>query len=81
MASADKRTPAMTLLIRPLGNGRFEIREGEHLLGTSQNEMMAVWSAVAVAEEIAKAGSLVRVVVLREGKETEEFVTTPRKAG
>ena len=47
-------------------------------MGTSQNEMMAVWSAVAVAEEIAKAGSLVRVVVLREGKETEEFVTKPK---
>ena len=71
----------MTLLVRPLSNGRFEIREGEHLLGTSQNEMMAVWSAVAVAEEIAKAGSMVRVVALRKGTETEEFVTKPKKAG
>ena len=77
MASADKRTPAMTLLIRPLGNGRFEIREGEHLLGTSQNEMMAVWSAVTAAELMAKSGQTVRVVRFQDEIEIEEFVATP----
>lgn len=81
MASADNRARMMTLFVRPLNDGRFEIREGERLLGTSQNEMMAVWSAVAAAEEIAKAGGVVRVVALREGEETEEFVTKPKKAG
>jgi hypothetical protein len=80
MANAGNQG-SVTLLVRPLSNGRFEIRDGEQVLGTSQNEMMAVWSAVAAAEEIAKAGGTVRVVALREGKETEEFVTRPKKAG
>jgi hypothetical protein len=78
MTSADNRARVITLFVRPLSNGRFEILEGQQLLGTSQNEMMAVWSAVAAAEEIAKAGRMVRVVALREGKETEEFVTKPK---
>ena len=81
MKAASKPQTVTTLRVYGIPHGLFEVRDGLVVLGTSQNEMMAVWSAVAVAEEIAKAGSLVRVVVLREGKETEEFVTTPRKAG
>lgn len=64
----------LTLRVRPLPDGRFEVRDGDRVLGTSQNEMMAVWSAVSAAEEMSRSVGMVRVVSIRDGVEVEEFV-------
>jgi transketolase C-terminal domain/subunit len=63
---------AITLRIRKIG-AHFEVRNGDDLLGTSGNEMLAIWSAVFAAEEIAKSGCDVRVVAVRDGRDIEEF--------
>jgi hypothetical protein len=73
----DAGKTSVTLRITPTAGGRFEVRQGERLLGTSQNEMMALWSAVAAAEHLAKSGQTVRAVASREGQEVEEFVASP----
>ena len=72
----DKNTPA-TLRVQSMPGGRFEVRHGERLLGTSQNEMMAVWSAVGAAEQMAKSGQTARVLMGRDGDDSEEFVARP----
>ena len=74
----DKKAPA-TLRVQSVPGGRVEVRHGERLLGTSQNEMMAVWSAVGAAEQMAKFGQTARVVTGREGDENVEFVASPSK--
>jgi len=68
----------VTLRVQPLPSGRFEIRHGDRLLGTSQNEMMALWSAVGAAEQMAKSGQTVRVVLRQQGGDTEAFVARPK---
>ena len=68
----------VTLRVQPLPSGRFEIRHGDRLLGTSQNEMMALWSAVGAAEQMAKSGQTVRVVLRQQGGDTESFVARPK---
>ena len=70
-----KNAPTKTLKIQPGAAGRFEVCEGGRILGTSQNEMMAVWTAVALATKLAADGRGVRVVRLHEGGEIEEFIT------
>ena len=70
--------PSVTLRVQAVPSGRFEIRQDDRLLGTSQNEMMAVWSAVAAAEQMAKSGRTVRVVARREGRDIEQFVARPK---
>jgi hypothetical protein len=68
----------LTLRVHPAGKERFEVCSDDgKILGTSQNEMMAIWTAVFAAEEISKSGSVVRVVSERAGREVEEFVATP----
>ncbi len=71
----------VTLRVQPMPDGRFEVRHGDRLLGTSQNEMMAVWSAVSAAEQMAKSGRTVRVVLSQQGRDTEEFVASPSNLG
>lgn len=68
----------VTLRVQPLPSGRFEIRHGDRLLGTSQNEMMALWSAVEAAEQMARSGQTVRVVLRQQGGDTEAFVARPK---
>lgn len=63
---------AIALRVRKIGD-RFEVTKDDVLLGTSGNEMLAIWSAVFAAEEIAKSGCDVRVVAVRDGRDIEEF--------
>ena len=63
-------TLQVTLRVQPLPSGRFEVRHGDRLLGTSQNEMMALWSAVGAAEQMARSGQTVRVVLYQQGGDT-----------
>jgi hypothetical protein len=67
-----------TLRVQSVPSGRFEVRHGDRLLGTSQNEMMALWSAVGAAEQMAKSGQTVRVVLRQESGDTEVFVARPK---
>jgi hypothetical protein len=72
------RPTAITLRILPARNGAYEVRDQDgKLLGISQNYMMAVWTAVAAAEETSKSGIEARVVASRGGKDFEEFVAKP----
>jgi hypothetical protein len=78
MVGTDNTPTGVTLRVQLVQSGRFEIRYGDRLLGTSQNEMMAVWSAVAAAEQMAKSGQTVRVIARREGRDIEQFVARPK---
>jgi hypothetical protein len=69
-----------TLRVAPIveRRGYFQVVDDENrILGTSKNEMMAIWAAVIAAEEISKSGCSVRVVAFRHGKYVEEFVARP----
>jgi hypothetical protein len=77
MASAGRKSAFKTLRVEQGAHGRYEVRDGKRLLGTSQNEMMAIWSAVAAAEEMTKSGRTVRVVADHDGHEIEEFIARP----
>jgi hypothetical protein len=77
MASAGRKSVPKTLRIQLGECGRYEVRDGRRLLGTSENELMAIWSAVSVAEEMTKAGRTVRVVADHNGLEVEEFIARP----
>ena len=80
MVTIDNKKAPATLRVQPVPSGRFEVRDGDRLLGTSQNEMMAVWSAVGAAEQLAKSGQTVRVVVGRDGDDSVEFVASPSRS-
>ncbi len=71
-------TSQTTLRVQAVPSGRFEVRHGDRLLGTSQNEMMALWSAVGAAEQMAKSGQTVRVVLRQPGGDTEAVVARPK---
>lgn len=74
MALANTRT----IHVQRVGDQQFEVRDqNRELLGTSRNEMQAVWGAVLKAEEASKTGCTVRVLVERDGQEVEEFVAKP----
>ena len=77
MASAGRKSALKTLRVQPGALGRYEVRDGQRLLGTSQNELMAIWSAVSAAEEMTRSGRTVRVVAVHDGNEVEEFVARP----
>ena len=77
MKAATKPQTVTTLRVYGIPHGLFEVRDGLVVLGTSQNEMMAVWSAVTAAELMAKSGQTVRVVRFQDEIEIEEFVATP----
>lgn len=67
-----------TLHVQRVGDHEFEVRdEDRKLLGTSGNEVQAIWGAVLKAEEASKSGCTVRVLVERDGREFEEFVAKP----
>jgi hypothetical protein len=74
MTAANTRT----IHVQRVNDQEFEVRdEDRKLLGTSRNEMQAVWGAVLKAEEASKTGCTVRVLVERDGREVEEFVAKP----
>lgn len=74
MVLADAR-PEITFCIQLTVGGRYEIRQGDRSLGTCQNEMMAIWSAVSLAQDIARTGRKVRVIRIgKAGNEVEEYV-------
>jgi hypothetical protein len=77
MVTIDNKKAPATLRVQSVPSGRFEVRDGDRLLGSSQNEMMAVWSAVGAAEQMAKSGQAARVVVGPDGNDSEAFVTSP----
>lgn len=67
-----------TIHVQRISDQEFEVRdEDRKLLGTSRNEMLAVWGAVLKAEEACTSGCTVRVLVERDGREIEEFVAKP----
>jgi hypothetical protein len=70
---------AITLRIHARADGRFQVRDGDFIFGTSQNEMLAVWTAVMAADELAKSGSTVRVVRNAQGRDIEEYVARGRR--
>lgn len=74
MTTANTRT----IHVQRVNDLEFEVRDQDReLLGTSRNEMQAVWGAVLKAEEASKTGCTVRVLVERNGREVEEFVAKP----
>jgi hypothetical protein len=73
MATAKRVEPVTTLFVRPGPQGRFEVYDGSTQLGTSENESMALWSAVGFAEEMSKSGRKLRVVRVASGVEIEEW--------
>lgn len=79
MAIADYSNRAITLRIDARVDGRFQVRNGDLILGTSHNEMLAVWTAVMAADELAKLGNTVRVVRSAQGRDIEEYVARGRK--
>ena len=77
MTGAGRKSALKTLRVQPGAHGRYEVRDGSRLLGTSQNELMAIWSAVSAAEAMTRLGRTVRVVADHDGFEVEEFVARP----
>ena len=79
MSLCDDNAPlpkTATLRVHHSING-YEVHSGEETLGYSNNEVMAIWSAVVAAEEIATLGFTVRVINQRGGRDIEEFVAQP----
>ena len=74
MVIGDYSSRAITLRIHARSDGGFQVRNGDLILGTSHNEMLAVWTAVMAADELAKLGNTVRVVRNAAGREIEEYV-------
>lgn len=67
-----------TIHVQRISDQEFEVRdEDRKLLGTSRNEMLAIWGAVQKAEEACRSGCAVRVLVERDGRHVEEFVAKP----
>ncbi len=79
MAIGDYSNRAITLRIHARADGRFQVRNGDLILGTSHNEMLAVWTAVIAADELAKSGNTVRVVRTASGRDIEEYIARGRK--
>ena len=79
MAIGDYSNRAITLRIHARADGRFQVRNGDIILGTSHNEMLAVWTAVIAADELAKSGSTVRVVRTAAGRDIEEYIARGRE--
>jgi hypothetical protein len=75
MSITHQKTPAseaITLRIRRIG-AHFEVTKGANPLGTPADEILAIWSAVFAAEEIAKGRKNVRVVTVRDRRDIERF--------
>src|ERR1700759_1359563 len=58
---------------------RFEVRDDEDtLLGSSNDEIKAIWSAVIAADLVSERGYRVRVLVKRGDAFVEEYVAKPQ---
>jgi hypothetical protein len=61
--------------------GLFEVRDdNEMLLGSSPDEIKAIWSAVLAADLMSERGYRVRVLVKRGDAFVEEYVAKPQAA-
>ena len=59
--------------------GRFEVRaDDDELLGSTQDEVKAIWSAVLAADMVSERGYRVRVLVKRGDAFVEEYVAKPQ---
>ena len=59
--------------------GRFDVRDDENdLLGSSNDEIRAIWSAVLAADLVSQRGYRVRVLVKRGDAFIEEYVAEPQ---
>lgn len=68
-----------TLRVCSRGLTQFDVFDQDgRLVGTSRNEMQAIWNAVTAAEELSKSGVTVRVVTARASGDVEQFVARPR---
>ena len=69
------------LRVHAVGIGRFEVRDGDDsLLGTSHDEVKAIWNAVLAADLLSGRGYCVHVLVRHLGNTTEEYVAKPSGA-
>ena len=67
-----------TLRVCSRGLSQFDVFDQDgHLVGTSRNEIQAIWGAVTTAEELSKSGVTVRVVTAHESGDVEQFVARP----
>lgn len=67
-----------TLRVCSRGLTQFDVFDQDgQLVGTSRNEIQAIWSAVTAAEELSKSGVTVRVVTAHESGDVEQFVARP----
>ena len=61
--------------------GRFDVRsDNDELLGSSTDEIKAIWNAVLAADLVSEQGYRVRVLVKRGNDFIEEYVAKPRPA-
>ena len=68
-----------TLRVCSRGLTQFDVfDQNGRLVGTSRNEMQAIWNAVTAAEELSKSGVTLRVVTARASGDVEQFVARPR---
>jgi len=59
--------------------GRFEVRgDDDELLGSANDEIKAIWSAVLAADLVSEQGYRVRVLVKRGDAFIEEYVAKPQ---
>jgi|1185.fasta_scaffold63790_1 hypothetical protein len=79
MAIGDYSNRAITLRIHARADGHLQVRNGDLMLGTSHNEMLAVRTAVMAADELAKLGNTVRVVRNAAGRDIEEYIARARR--
>ena len=78
---ADRFVTTRILRVRPAGRGVFEVRDDDGgLLGTSPDEIKAIWSAVISAALMSERGYRVRVLSKRGEDFLEEYVSEPSQA-
>jgi hypothetical protein len=74
----DRFGTTRILRVRPAGMGVFEVRDDDGaLLGTSPDEVKAIWSAVISADLMSERGYRVRVLSKRGEDFLEEYVSEP----
>ena len=68
-----------TFRICPKGRDAFEVRgDDNELLGSSSDEVKAIWNAVLAADLMSERGYCVHILVKRGDTFFEEYVATPR---
>ena len=68
-----------TMRVSSPERGRFEVRgDDDELLGSSNDEIKAIWSAVLAADLVSERGYRVRVLVKRGNSFVEEYVAKPQ---